>query len=109
MKKIAGVTLLLVSITASAEDKTALAQAADAMEPAIKAYTGYIEKSVLQTFADKDTLTGQAARNQLRAREQAVMEANRGTMHSVRDCMKPGNVIDQDVQECAQGLRNKTW
>lgn len=109
MKKTAAITLMLFSITASAEDKTALAQAAEAMEPAVKAYTDYVEKSFLQTFADNDSSLGQAARNQLRARERAEMEANRGPMRSVRECMKPGNVIDQDVQECAQGLRVKTW
>ena len=109
MKKTAAITLMLFSITASAEDKTALAQAAEAMEPAVKAYTDYVEKSFLQTFADNDSSLGQAARNQLRARERAEMEANRGPMRSVRDCMKAGNVIDQDVQECAQGLRQKTW
>ena len=109
MKKTAAITLMLLSITASAEDKTALAQAVDAMEPAVKAYTDYIETSVLQTFADNDTPMGQAARNHLRARERAEMEANRGPMRSVRECMKPGNVIDQDVQECAQGLRPRNW
>lgn len=109
MKKTAAITLILFSITASAEDKTALAQAAEAMQPAVKAYTDYLETSVLQTFANNDTPMGQATRNQLRATERAEMEANRGTMRSVRDCMKPGNVIDEDVQECAQGLRKKTW
>lgn len=109
MKKTAAIALMLFSVTTSAEDKTALAQAAEAMEPAVKAYTDYVEKSFLQTFADNDSSLGQAARNQLRARERAEMEANRGPMRSVRECMKPNNVIDQDVQECAQGLRHKTW
>ncbi|HCA24502.1 MAG TPA: hypothetical protein DEP32_10090 [Pseudomonas sp.] len=109
MKKAAAITLVLFSITASAEDKTALAHAAEAMEPAVKAYTDYIEKSVLQTFAGNDSPMGEAARSQLRSRERAEMEANRGPMRSVRECMKPNNVIDQDVQECAQGLRQKTW
>ena len=109
MKKTAAITLILFSMTASAEDKTALAQAAEAMEPALKAYTDYIQKSVMQTFAENDSALGQAARNQLRAQERAEMETNRGPMRSVRECMKPGNVIDQDVQECAQGFRAKTW
>ena len=109
MKKTAAITLMLFSITASAEDKTALAQAAEAMEPAVKAYTDYVEKSFLQTFANNDSSLGQAARNQLRERERDELEANRGPTRSVRECMKPNNVIDQDVQECAQGLRRKDW
>lgn len=109
MKQAAAITLMLFSITASAEDKTALAQAAEAMEPAVKAYTDYIEKSMLQAFADNDSPMGEAARNQLRARERAEIEANRGPMRSIRECMKPGNVIDHDVQECSRGLRQKKW
>ncbi|WP_425221245.1 hypothetical protein [Pseudomonas sp.] len=109
MKKTTAITLMLLSISASAEEKTALAQATEAIQPAVEAYTDYIEKSFLQTFADNDSSLGQAARNQLRAQERAEMEANRGPVRSVRECMKPGNVIDQDVQECAQGLRQRTW
>ena len=109
MKKTTAIALMVFSTIASAEDKTALAQAAEAMEPAVKTYTDYIEKSFLQRFADNDSSLGEAARNQLRARERAEMEANGGPMRSVRECMKPNNVIDQDVQECAQGLRQKTW
>ena len=109
MKKAAAIALMLFSITTSGEEKTALAQAAEAIQPAVEAYTDYIEKSVLQTFADNDSPMGEAARSQLRARERADMEANRGPVRSVRECMKPGNVIDQDVQECARGLRDKSW
>lgn len=109
MKKTAAIPMMLFSMTAIAEHKTALAQAAEAMEPAVKAYTDYIEKRLLQTFADNDSLLSEAARNQLSARELAEMEANRGATRSVRECMKPNNVIDQDVQECSQGLRQKTW
>ncbi|MGM8937003.1 hypothetical protein ACS8E9_19370 [Pseudomonas neustonica] len=109
MKTTTAIALMLFNITASAEDKTALAQAGEAIEPALKAATDYFEKSVMQSLADNDTPMGQAARNQLRARERAEMEANRGPMRSVRECMKPGNVIDQDVQECAQGIRQKDW
>lgn len=109
MKKAAAVTLMLFSITASADEKTALAQAAEAIQPAISATTEYLQTSVMQGLAESDSPMGQAARNHLRAQERAEMEANRGPTRSVRECMKPGNVIDQDVQECAQGLREKTW
>lgn len=109
MKKTLVLLLTLLSLPTLAENKTALAQAAEAVQPAVEAYTDYIEKSVLQTFADNDSPMGEAARSQLRARERAEMEANRGPMRSVHECMKPNNVIDQDVQECAQGLRQKSW
>ena len=109
MRKITVTIFMLFSLNATAEDKTALAEAATAMQPALKAYTDYVQKSVMQTFADNDTAMGEAARKHLRSQEKITMEANRGTMRSVRECMKPGNVMDEDVQECAQGLRAKTW
>ena len=109
MRKSIAIALTLFSITVSAEEKTALAQASKVIQPALKAYSDYVEKSVMQTLADNDTGLGQAARNRLKAQELAEMEENRGTMRSVRECMKPGNVIDEDVQECARGLRKKTW
>lgn len=34
---------------------------------------------------------------------------NTSIVRSTKDCMKPGNVIDKDVQECTQGLREKDW
>jgi len=109
MKKSVVIALTLFSINVSAEEKTALAEAGEAIQPALKAATDYFEKSVMQSLADNDTGLGQAARNRLEAQELAEMEENRGTMRSVRECMKPGNVIDEDVQECARGLRQKTW
>ena len=109
MKHLAAIPLMLFSITVSAEDKTALAQAAEAIQPAIRATTEYLQTSVMQGLAESDSPMGQAARNHLKAQQRTEMVANRGTGRSVRECMKPGNVIDQDVQECAQGLRDKTW
>ena len=79
MKKAAAIALMLFSITASAEDKTALAQAAEAMEPAVKAYTDYIEKSVLQTFADNDSPMGEAARLRFNDFEKSEHESGQTT------------------------------
>lgn len=109
MRKITATILMLFSINATAEDKTALAEAATAMQPVLKAYTDYVQKSVMQTFADNDTPMGEAARKHLKLKERKELEANRGPIRSVRECMKPGNIIDEDVQECARGLIEKTW
>jgi len=27
----------------------------------------------------------------------------------MKECIKPGNVIDDDVKECVDGLRNREW
>jgi|GEM_PF-860765 len=31
------------------------------------------------------------------------------TMRSLKECIKPNNLIDGDVQECRQGLREPSW
>lgn len=109
MRKITATIFMLFSLNATAEDKTALAETATAVQPALKAYTDYVQKSVMQAFADNDTPMGEAARKHLRSQERAELEANRGTMRSVRECMKPGNVIDEDVMECSRGTRDRNW
>jgi hypothetical protein len=109
MRKITAIIFMLFSLNATAEDKTALAEAATAIQPALKTYTDYIQKSVMQTMAGNDTPMSEAARKHLRSQARAELEANRGMTRSVRECMKPGNVIDEDVQECSRGLREKSW
>ncbi len=101
--------LMLFSLSATSEDKTALAEGVEAIQPVAKAYSDYVQKSVMQTFADNDTPMGEAARKHLRSKEKAELNANRGTVRSVKECIKPGNVIDQDVRECAEGSRPKNW
>lgn len=49
------------------------------------------------------------AKQHMKQREIAKKEANRGPRKTVAECMKPGNVIDDDVNECVKGYREKTW
>ncbi len=41
--------------------------------------------------------------------DQREREANRGVRRTMKECIKPGNVIDDDVKECMEGLRIKEW
>ncbi|RRW12661.1 hypothetical protein EGJ43_17765, partial [Stutzerimonas stutzeri] len=52
---------------------------------------------------------GEAARANLKAQDNREREANRGVRRTMKECIKPGNVIDDDVKECKDGLRIKTW
>lgn len=45
----------------------------------------------------------------LKMQEQAERQANRGTRKPMKECIKPGNVIDDDVKECMEGLRERDW
>lgn len=91
-----------------AED-TALAQAANAIRPAIQAATSYTQKSILQNWA---TGKGPMADSAIRALAQVERQEridNRGPRCSMQECIKPGSVIDEDVKECMEGLREKAW
>ncbi len=36
-------------------------------------------------------------------------QAQRSPRKPMKECIKPGNVIDEDVKECMEGLRIKEW
>lgn len=110
MKK-ALITLAISSCTAfaSAEENTALAEAAETMKPIIEVPARYLEKSIMQGLADGKGPLAEGARRNLKMQAQRDREANRGVRKSMRECIKPGNVIDDDVKECTEGTREKTW
>ncbi len=54
-------------------------------------------------------MLGEGARANLKMQDKRDREANRGVRKSMKECIKPGNVIDDDVKECTEGLRLKTW
>lgn len=41
--------------------------------------------------------------------EPGAQQATRSTRKTMKECIKPGNVIDDDVKECMDGLRPKEW
>ncbi|WP_440468699.1 hypothetical protein ACKI1H_14595 [Pseudomonas sp. YH-1] len=94
---------------ASAEEKTALAEAAETMKPIIEVPARYLEKSIMQGLADGKGPLAEGARRNLKMQAQREREPNRGVRRTMKECIKPGNVIDDDVNECINGLREKTW
>ncbi|WP_044873495.1 hypothetical protein [Pseudomonas sp. LFM046] len=106
---------LLAGLTATAqqsiaaEPKPLATQAAEAIQPYAKKIGEAVDQTVNEFLAGTDGPLGDAARSNLQSREQAEREANRGTRKSMKECIKPGNVIDDDVKECIEGLREKTW
>ncbi|WP_281686065.1 hypothetical protein [Pseudomonas citronellolis] len=103
------ITAFTLSTTAIAEEKTALAKAAETMKPIIEVPANYVQKSILQSLADGKGPLAEGARTNLKMQAQREKEANRGVRRSMKECIKPGNVIDDDVKECTEGLRKKTW
>ena len=109
MKRAAILALAIVSLAANADVKTALSKAIDSIRPATDAAADYVSKSIMQSLSGNDTPMGRAARNNLERQAKAEREANRGTRKTMKECIKPGNVIDEDVQECIMGMRERDW
>lgn len=99
---------LFLSAPVLAED-TALAQAANAVRPAVEAATNYTQKSILQNWAGGKGPLADGAKRALASIEHQERIDNRGPRRSMRECIKPNSVIDDDVKECMDGLREKAW
>lgn len=102
--------LALASSPALAEESKPVAtQVGDALRPAAEAYGKTVNTLVNEFFAGSKGPMGQAARANMKAQDQREREANRGVRRTMKECIKPGNVIDDDVKECIEGLRDKEW
>ena len=106
-------TLLALALASSPaladESKPIATQVGDAMRPAAEASGKGIQELVNEFFAGAKGPMGEAARANLRSQDRREREANRGVRRTMKDCIKPGNVIDDDVKECIDGLRVKEW
>lgn len=104
------IAIALTSSPALAEESKPIAtQAGDAIRPAAEAYGKTVDKLANELFAGSKGPIGEAARTNLKAQDLREREANRGVRRTMKECIKPGNVIDDDVKECTEGLRENTW
>lgn len=110
MEKTNEKALALAASPAFAEESKPVAtQVGDALRPAAEAYGKGMQKMVNELFAGFKSPMGEAARANLKAQYKREREANRGVRRTMKECIKPGNVIDDDVKECIEGLRLKEW
>lgn len=88
------------------ESKPIATQVGEAVRPAAEAYSRTVNRlfNEYMAGASKGPL-GDAARANLKAQG----EADRGVRRTMKECIKPGNVIDDDVKECMEGKRVKEW
>lgn len=110
MKRMLLALALAASPTLAEESKPVATQIGEAVRPAAEAYGKAMNRLVNEYMAgaSKGPL-GDAARANLKAQDQREREANRGVRRTMKECIKPGNVIDDDVKECMDGLRVKEW
>lgn len=109
MKRILLALAVASSPALADESKPIATQVGDAMRPAAEAYGSTMTRLVHEFFAGSEGVMGEAARANLKAQEQRERVANRGVRRTMKDCIKPGNVIDDDVKECVEGLRIREW
>lgn len=109
MKRMLLVLALASSPALAEESKPVATQVGDALRPAAEAYGKTVNQLVNEFFAGSEGAIGDAARANLKSQEHSEREANRGVRRTMKECIKPGNVIDDDVKECVDGLRPKEW
>lgn len=103
------VLLTLCGLANAEESKPLATQAAEATAPVAQAIGSGISRIATEFMAGTDGMLGEGARANLKMQDKREREANRGVRKSMKECIKPGNVIDDDVKECTEGLRPKTW
>lgn len=81
-------------------------QAGNWLKPINDAFTDQIMGSLAE---DGRGPLAASAKKHMKQREIEQKEADRGPRRTVAECIKPGNVIDDDVNECVRGYRAKTW
>jgi hypothetical protein len=105
-----GIVLLTLYGFAYADDPKPLAtQAAEATAPAARSIGSGISRIATEFMAGTDGMLGEGARANLKMQDKRERDANRGVRKSMKECIKPGNVIDDDVKECTEGLRARSW
>lgn len=109
MKRILLALALIASPALAEESKPIATQVGEAMQPAAEAYGNTMTRLVNEFFAGSKGVMGEAARANLKAQDKREREANRGVRRTMKECIKPGNVIDDDVKECIEGIRSKEW
>lgn len=108
--KITLIALSVISMPLLAEESKPVAtQVGDALRPAAEAYGNTVNTLVNEFFAGSKGPMGEAARSNLKSQDQREHEANRGVRRTMKECIKPGNVIDDDVKECIEGIRQREW
>ncbi len=89
--------------------KPVMTRAAEAVRPAAEAYSKFTQEKFLETMAGGEGPMADGAKGALAQLNQREREANRGPRQSMKDCIKPNGLIDQDVKDCMDGLMPKRW
>ncbi|HGM4979687.1 TPA: hypothetical protein ACKP3D_005806 [Pseudomonas aeruginosa] len=103
------VLLTLCGFAYAEESKPLATQAGEATAPIAEAIGSRFSRIMTEFMAGTDGMVGDAARKNLKMQDKRDREANRSVRKTMKECIKPGNVIDEDVKECVEGIMERSW
>ncbi len=108
MKKLL-LALAITSVPAIAEEQISTTAkmtraALSAAEPAGRILHDVIHEAV----AGENGILGSVSKP-INRPELTAQQPIRSTRKTMKECIKPGNIIDDDVKECTEGLRERDW
>ena len=86
-----------------------MTQAVEAAAPAVESFSNFTEEKFLEGMAGGKGPMADGARAVLAQKDRRELEANRGPRQTMKECIKPNGLIDQDVKMCMDGLIKKSW
>lgn len=98
-----------IAIGTMAVTYNAMAEAPGQQGNWLKPIADWYSLQIMKALSTGNDGMAKVARQHVKQKETEEKEANRSVRRSVQECIKPGNVIDDDVQECVRGYREKTW
>lgn len=110
-RQLLAIAVMAASSTIHAEEPIAT-QIGRAIDPIAEKAGKAVHQTTLEYFAGTKGMLGDGARQALKEQQRAEQRnqiGNTNIIHSLRDCMKPGNVVDDEVKACTEGRLEKTW
>lgn len=109
MKKILIAALLPFSMAVKAEKPRPMnyqeSNVVDALTKPVRPVTDAVFNELNDYLQSNITFMGQPLKKDARTRDKQTLRVTR----SVKDCIKPGGLIDDEVQMCVNGTREKNW
>lgn len=102
-------SMAVIAFAVSGERKPLPTQAAEAIQPLATEFSKTVNTGVSDYLAGTPGPLGDAARRNQQAGTTAMAQPVRGTRKTMAQCLKPGDLIDQDVKECIEGTRVRDW
>lgn len=99
----------VIAFAVSDKSKPLPTQAAEAIQPLATGFAKTINKGVNDVLAGTAGPIGDAARRNQQSGTTTVAQPVRGPRKTMAQCLKPGDLIDQDVKECIEGKRVRDW